>query len=82
MKLAPILLATSLSANAVDIPQTPELQRAIQNFVASNVAVCNKHELPEELCVKNIENKMSVIVEQVNEICKDYPKDIVACSQY
>jgi len=82
MKIAPLLLATALTANAQDIPQTEAIQQATQNFIASNIAVCKKRELPEDMCKANIQNKIDVIIAQINEICKDYPKEVVACSQY
>ena len=82
MKLTPLLLATALTASAQEIPQTEAIQQATQNFINSNIAVCKKHELPEDMCKANIQNKIDVIIAQINEICKDYPKEVVACSQY
>ena len=82
MKLAPLLLATALTANAQEIPQTEAIQQATQNFINSNIAVCKRHELPEEMCKANIQDKINVIVAQINEICKDYPKEVIVCSQY
>ena len=82
MKIAPLILATALTASAQEIPQTEAIQRATQNFIASNIAVCKKHELPEDMCKANIENKIEVILGRINEICKDYPKEFIPCAQY
>lgn len=82
MRLTPLILATALTASAQEIPQTEAIQQATQNFINSNIAVCKKHELPEEMCKANIQDKINVIIAQINEICKDYPKEVIACSQY
>lgn len=82
MNKTAILLATALTASAQEIPQTEAIQHATQNFIASNIEVCKKHELPEEMCKANIQNKIDVIVAQINEICKDYPKEFIPCAQY
>ncbi len=82
MNKTAILLATALTASAQEIPQTEAIQLATQNFIASNIAVCKKHELPEDMCKANIQDKINVIIAQINEICKDYPKEIEACSSY
>lgn len=81
-KTATLLLATALTANAQEIPQTEAIQQATQNFIASNIAVCKKRELPEDMCKSNIQNKIDVIVAQINKICKDYPKEFIPCAQY
>ncbi len=82
MKLSPLILALAMNAQAVEIPQTEKTQQAVRGFVDSNMAVCKKQEMPEDLCLENMEYKVQRIVAQINEICKDFPKEIVPCSQY
>ena len=82
MRLTPLILATALTASAQEIPQTEAIQQATQNFIASNIAVCKKHELPEEICKANIQDKINVIIAQINEICKDYPTQLIPCAQF
>ena len=82
MNKTAILLATALTASAQEIPQTEAIQLATQNFIASNIAVCKKHELPEEICKANIQDKINVIIAQINEICKDYPTQLIPCAQF
>ena len=82
MKLSPLILALAMNAQAVEIPQTEKTQQAVRGFVDSNMAVCKKQEMPEDLCLENMEYKVQRIVAQINEICKDFPKEIIECSQY
>ena len=65
-------MASAVTANAQEIPQTEAIQIATQNFIASNIAVCKKHELPEDMCKANIQNKIDVIVARYNRKSKRF----------
>lgn len=78
--LAPLLFAGAVSAQPV--PMTPELAQSIQNFIVSSAMVCDKNKIPEQKCSELIENTATYIQKKVDEVCKDYPKEKVECTQY
>ena len=78
--IAPLLLAWAVSAQPV--PMTPELAQSIQNFIVSSAMVCDKNKIPEQKCSELIENTATYIQKKVDEVCKDYPKEKVECTQY
>ena len=61
---------------------TPELAQSIQNFIVSSAMVCDKNKIPEQKCSELIENTAKDIRKKVDEVCKDYPKEKVECTQY
>ena len=72
-----------MSAQAqVKVPMTPELNQSVQNFVASSMMVCQKRKIPDKDCGDALEKQTVQIRKKVDEVCKDYPKEVVACTQY
>lgn len=78
--LAPLLFAGAVSAQPV--PMTQELAQSIQNFIASSVMVCEKNNIPEKKCSELIQSTAIDIRKKVDEVCKEYPKEKVECTQY
>ena len=78
--LAPLLFAGAVSAQPV--PMTPELAQSIQNFIVSSAMVCDKQKIPEQKCSELIETTATDIRKKGDEVCKDYPKEKVECTQY
>ena len=82
MKLTPIILATALSASAQEIPMTKQLTDQYNRFITTNIALCHKKELTKEQCEEVVSKKVEEIVLKVQDVCKDFPTEVVPCSQY
>lgn len=80
--LAPLLFAGAVSAQSPQVLMTQELAQSIQNFIVSSAMVCDKNKIPEQKCSELIENTATYIQKKVDEVCKDYPKEKVECTQY
>lgn len=71
-----------MSAQAQQVPMTPELAESIQNFIVSSAMICDKLKIPEKKCEEAMENTTKSIRKKVDEVCKAYPKEVVECTSY
>ncbi|WP_288982593.1 hypothetical protein [uncultured Flavobacterium sp.] len=83
-EILPIILASALAQPIEDVkvPMTPDIMQSINNLVTSSVMVCEKQKVSEKDCEKRIEKEIKDVRSKANEVCKDYPKEVIPCLQY
>jgi S-adenosylmethionine synthetase len=84
-EILPIILAGAMNAQPIEdvkVPMTPEIMQSINNFIVSSVMVCEKQKVSEKDCEKRIEKEIKDVRTKANEVCKDYPKEVIPCLQY